>query len=232
MPENKKLSSDWKQMLGDSWEDIHNRLLHTVGNLTLTAYNSEMSDRPFQEKMEIDGGFKQSALKLNAYVVKCGKWTEDEITARATELALMAADKIWPQPVMTDDELAPYRPVKKEDTQYKLESYTWNQYTQMLFDKLNASILNLSTDIRRECKKQYIAYKYETNFVDIVVQEKALRLAINAKFAQINDPRSICKDITNKGRWGNGDVEVFFGSLADLEDTMAIIKQALELQAN
>ena len=58
----------------------------------------------------------------------------------------------------------------------------------MLFDKLNSSILSLSTDIRRECKKLYIAYKYDTNFVDITVQRERLRLAINAKFDQINDP--------------------------------------------
>ena len=97
---------------------------------------------------------------------------------------------------------------------------------------MNSSILNLSTDIKRECKKLYIAYKYDTNFVDITVQKERLCLAINAKFDQISDPKGICKNIAGKGRWGNGDVEVFFSSLAELDDVMAIIIQALDLQMN
>ena len=230
MPENKKLSQEWKQMLGPNWEDVHTRLLHTIGNLTLTAYNSEMSDRPFAEKMEMEGGFKQSALKLNSFVVQCSQWTEKEISSRAEEIAEFAATKVWPRPTLSESEISPYRPQKKDEGQYKLESYEWNQYTRMLFDKLNASILSLSTDIRRECKKLYIAFKYDTNFVDVMVQKERLRLAINAKVEQINDPKRICRDVAGKGRWGNGDVEVFLTSLAELDDVMAIITQALDLQ--
>ena len=232
MPENRKLSQEWKQMLGPNWEDVHARLLHTIGNLTLTAYNSEMSDRPFSEKMEMEGGFKQSALKLNAFVIQCSQWTEKEINARAEEIAELAASKIWPRPTLSEDEISPYRPQKKDEGLYKLESYEWNQYTRMLFDKLNASILSLSTDIRRECKKLYIAFKYDTNFVDVTVQKERLRLTINAKVDQINDPKGICRDVAGKGRWGNGDVEVFLTSLAELDDVMAIITQALDLQMN
>lgn len=232
MPENKKLSQEWKQMLGPNWEDVHARLLHTIGNLTLTAYNSEMSDRPFAEKMEMDGGFKQSALKLNSFVIKCSQWTESEISARAEEIAELAASQVWPRPTLTEDEISPYRPQKKDEGQYKLESYEWNQYTRMLFDKLNACILSLSTDIRRECKKLYIAFKYDTNFVDVTVQKERLRLAINAKVEQINDPKGICRDVAGKGHRGNGDVEVFLTSLAELDDVMAIISQALDLQMN
>ena len=164
--------------------------------------------------------------------MKCSQWTEKEINARAEEIATLAVAKVWPRPTLTEEQIAPYRPPKKEDGQYKLESYEWNQYTRMLFDKLNSSILSLSTDIRREYKKLYIAYKYDTNFVDITVQKERLRLAINAKFEQINDPKGICRNITGKGRWGNGDVEVFFSSLAELDDVMSIITQALDLQMN
>lgn len=165
-------------------------------------------------------------------MLQCTQWTEKEINARAEEIASFAAARVWPRPTLTEEQIAPYRPPRKEDGQYKLESYEWNQYTRMLFDNLNSSILSLSTDIRRECKKLYIAYKYDTNFVDITVQRERLRLAINAKFDQINDPRGICRNITGIGRWGNGDVEVFFSSLAELDDVMAIITQALELQMN
>ena len=86
--------------------------------------------------------------------------------------------------------------------------------------------------MRRECKKLYIAYKYETNFVDIVVQKERLRLSINAKFSEIDDPKGICTNVAGKGRWGNGDVEVSLSNLAELDDVMAIITQALDLQMN
>lgn len=232
MPENNKLSPAWKKMLGQNWEDIHSRLLHTIGNLTLTAYNSEMSDRPFEEKMNMEGGFKQSALRINNYVIKCSKWTEEEILSRAEELAKMAIEQLWKYPTLTEKEFEPYRPAKESGVVYKLESYDWNSNTSELFKVLDTRILNLSTDVRRECKKLYIAYKYETNFVDIVVQKERLRLSINAKFSEIDDPKGICTNVAGKGRWGNGDVEVSLSNLAELDDVMAIITQALDLQMN
>ena len=70
MPENKNPIQAWKDMLGPDWKDVHKKYLHTIGNLTLTAYNSEMSDRAFDEKMQIKGGFKESALRINAFVVE------------------------------------------------------------------------------------------------------------------------------------------------------------------
>ena len=76
MPQNKNLSSEWQADLGAEWQEVKKKYLHTIGNLTLTAYNSEMSDRPFLEKMDMPGGFKESALRLNKYVVLQNKWNE------------------------------------------------------------------------------------------------------------------------------------------------------------
>jgi len=84
--------------------------------------------------------------------------------------------------------------------------------------------------VKREFKKLYIAYKADTNFVDVVIQSLRLRLALNMKFADVVDPKGICKDITGVGRWGNGDVEVGFESLDQLDDVMALIEQAFRLQ--
>jgi predicted transport protein len=97
---------------------------------------------------------------------------------------------------------------------------------------VDTMILNLSTDVRRECTKLYIAYKYETNFVDIVVQKERLRLTVNAKFSDVDDPKGICTDITGKGHWGNGDVEIVLSRPNEIDDAIAIVKQALELQMN
>jgi predicted transport protein len=68
-----------------------------------------------------------------------------------------------------------------------------------------------------------VAYKAETNFVDVVPQAKRLRLSLNLDFPEINDPRGICKDVTGLGRRGNGDVEVGLSSLDDLPYIIGLV---------
>ena len=71
----------------------------------------------------------------------------------------------------------------------------------------------------------------DTNFVDIVFQKQRLRISINMKFSEINDPNGICKDITGMGRWGNGDVELFMEHQDELDQIMEIVKQSFDAQA-
>ena len=225
MPQNQNLSSKWIAMLGDNWKEIQKNYLHTVGNLTLTAYNSEMSDKSFNEKMNMEGGFKQSALRLNSYLVLQTEWNKNKIKERArilTEIAL----KIWAYPKITADELSPYLATDNYDGGYSIETYNTNAYTITLFNSLDKRITNLSPSVKREYKKLYVAYKLDTNFVDIVFQEKRLRVSINMKFADIVDKYGICKDITGIGRWGNGDAELFFEHLDEIEKVMDIITQS------
>ncbi|MCK4458405.1 MAG: DUF262 domain-containing protein, partial [Methanosarcinales archaeon] len=70
MPQNENLSTVWQQELGENWKEIHTKYLHTLGNLTLTGYNPEMSDRPFIEKRDMNGGFADSAIHLNKELAK------------------------------------------------------------------------------------------------------------------------------------------------------------------
>ena len=226
IPQNPNLSIDWISTLGDDWSEVQKKYLHTIGNLTLTAYNSEMSDSSFADKLTMDGGFQQSALRLNKYVVTQEKWGETQVNERATQLGEVAK-KTWPYPVLTETELAVYRKQDDSAPEYTLESYQYlNALNRMLFEKLNTRIMNLGTYVKREFKKLYIAYKADTNFVDVVIQNSRLCLLVNMKFTDVVDPKGICKDITGLGRWGNGDVEIGLDSL----DVMAIIEQAFRLQ--
>lgn len=229
MPQNKNLSSEWQADLGAEWQEVQKKYLHTIGNLTLTAYNSEMSDRPFLEKMDMPGGFKESALRLNKYVVLQNKWNEKNIQERANELA-KKAESIWPYPTLTAAELAPYQVEEKTVQKYSLETYDVNAFTRILFESLDKRIMNLSPAVKKEYKKLYVAYKLDTNFVDIVFQKQRLRISINMKFSEINDPNGICKDITGLGRWGNGDVELFMEHQDELDQIMEIVKQSFDAQ--
>ena len=231
MPQNKNLSIEWQTMLGANWREIQKTYLHTIGNLTLTCYNSEMSDHSFLTKMDMEGGFKESALRLNGFVVKQTEWTESTIKTRAKLLA-EKAKKIWAFPKMTDAELAPYRTNVKPAERYSLDSYDINVLTKTLFDVLDRRIQNLSPAVKREFKKLYVAYKLDTNLVDIVFQKQRLRISVNMKYSEVSDPNGICKDITGLGRWGNGDVELYMEHTSDVDQVMEIIEQSYKLQAD
>jgi alkylated DNA nucleotide flippase Atl1 len=92
------LSAEWITELtdaGDDAEAVHRELVHTLGNLTLTAYNSELSNKPFERKQQIYG---DSHLSLNKDLVAHSRWCLSQIETRAAELAERAI-KIWPAPV-------------------------------------------------------------------------------------------------------------------------------------
>lgn len=229
MPQNKNLSEEWQKELGDNWKEIQKMYIHTIGNLTLTAYNSEMSDHSFKEKMNMDGGFKESALRLNKYVVNVSEWNEEHIKERAKQLCDKAL-KIWPYPDLTDEVLESYKPDENTPQEYSLETYDMSSLSKTLFEALDKRILNLSSQVKREYKKLYVAYKLDTNFVDIVPQKKGLRISVNMKFSEVYDPKGICKDITNLGRWGNGDVEVSMRDISEIDQVMEIIEQSFNIQ--
>ena len=105
-----------------------------------------------------------------------------------------------------------------------------NSLSKTLFEVLDKRILNLSPQVKREYKKRYVAYKLDTNFVDIIFQKKGLRISVNMKFSEVYDPKGICKDITNLGRWGNGDVEVSMRDISEIDQVMEIIEQSFNIQ--
>lgn len=112
MPQN--LTPAWVNALGEDYEDIHETWLHRLANLTLTGYNSKYSNNSFVEKRDMEKGFKESGLRLNAWVAQQEKWTLDELEERCgilTERALA----IWELPVTE------YKPAEKQLDSYSLE---------------------------------------------------------------------------------------------------------------
>lgn len=231
MPQNKDLSSEWKSALGENWEEVHKSLLHRIGNLTLTRYNSEMSDKPFQNKIPV---FEKSAThNLNQLVIKQTTWNGAVIEERANQLAEIAK-QVWKYPEVSADTIQKYTHVSEDSSsKYSLASYdllATDLLTKMFFEKIDEAILALHPAIKRDCKKLYIAYKYKTNIVDVIPQKAKVRLVINMDFDEVNDPSGICKDVTNLGKWGNGDVEICFDNLGILNEVIDIIKQSLAKQ--
>lgn len=232
MPQNANLSAAWQQSLGSEWARVQEQYLHTLGNLTLTGYNSEYSDRPFAEKRDMEGGFAQSPLKLNQGMGSCTDWNENQIKLRAERLSRHALE-IWASPGLSDEVLDTYREKKRESASgYTLADHPHLSSGPMraLFDRFRAQVLALDECVHEEFLKLYVAYKAETNFVDVVPQTRRLRLSLNMAFADIDDPRKLCVDVTDMGRWGNGCVEVGLDSESDLPYVMGLVRQSLERQ--
>jgi uncharacterized protein with ParB-like and HNH nuclease domain/predicted transport protein len=232
LPQNPNLSAAWKLALGPEWERVQKQWLHTLGNLTLTGYNAEYSDRAFPEKRDMTGGFKESPLKLNAGLGLLDTWNEAAIQERAGRLAEQALT-VWTAPKLDAATLAAYQPDSAPATDgYSIEDHPYLLSTGVreVFEAFRKQVLALDPCVSEEFMKLYVAYKAETNFVDVVPQAKRLRLSINMPFVEINDPKGLCRDITNISRWGNGDVEVGLKSIDELPYIMGLVRQSYERQ--
>lgn len=92
-----RLTREWKDELGSDYKEIHDALLHKLGNLTLTGYNIEYSNKTFNEKKICDNGFTTSNIRLNSDIAKKIYWRKDEMEERGRQLADKALS-IWPKP--------------------------------------------------------------------------------------------------------------------------------------
>jgi hypothetical protein len=120
------LTPEWQSAIGADWERVHATKLHTLGNLTLTGYNSEYGYKSFAEKRGMEGGFKSSPLHLNVGLGDLEGWNESEIDARASRLATLAA-KVWIVPELKAEVLSgtsPRRPARDPNTRLTTTA-TW-----------------------------------------------------------------------------------------------------------
>lgn len=232
LPRNEDLRAEWREALGPEWQRIQETWLHTLGNLTLTGYNSEYRDRPFREKRDMKGGFKESPLRLNNGLGALDTWDESAIQARAGRLAALATN-VWAPLSLPAEVLDAYRPKTEKVGTYTIEDHpklAEDSPMRPLFEAFRKEVLALDPSVTEEFLKIYVAYKAETNFVDVVPQVKQLRLSLNMTFHELHDPKNLAKDVTNLGRWGNGDVEVALRSLEELPYVMGLVRQAFETQ--
>jgi predicted transport protein len=157
-------------------------------------------------------------------------------------LALSAiATQVWAAPILSEEIIDQYRPrPAAARSSYTIDDYpnlsptssSYSKEVRELFDTLQKAILAIDPVVTVDYLKLYIAFKAETNFVDVVPQLRRLRLTLNMRFAEIIDPRGLCKDVTNLGRWGNGDVEIGFSSLEDFPYVLGLIRQSFDYQMN
>lgn len=106
-----KLNDDWFEELGDNAEEIHEKWIHKLGNLTITGYNSDMGNSSFEKKRDGKHGFKKSGIRMNQDLALLDSWGEEEIEKRHRDLLDLAVHEIWRYP-STNFEL------QREDVEY------------------------------------------------------------------------------------------------------------------
>jgi uncharacterized protein with ParB-like and HNH nuclease domain/predicted transport protein len=222
-----KLTLWWKEHLGENWEFIHETLLDTLGNLTLTGYNSELSNSNFEEKKS---WYRDSHIELNAYFSGIETWREADIKRRAQELAQRCLE-IWPYfgkgNIVQQPEVQP-------EQSYTFETMHNGDYLQgevlELFEDFQDSVLRLG-EVREEILKNYIAYRVRNRtFVSVVPLQSSLKLYLNVPFNEVRHEGSFCRDVSNKGHWGVGDVEVKVNTLSDISRVMPLVERAYRRQ--
>ncbi|GAA9372458.1 DUF262 and DUF1524 domain-containing protein [Helicobacter pylori] len=224
------LTEEWERDLGENFQEIHDKYLNTIGNLTKTGYNTEYSNKSFQEKRDMEKGFKDSPLKLNQSLKDLESFGEKEIKKRANDLADLAL-KIWTYPKLDAETLEKYKPKKdkKEKKVYDLSSYKFGSHSRELFDILSKEIKALDEKILEKFNKMCISYKFGKNFVSIVpLKNGGLNLYLNMPFYELQDEKNLAKKA--KGNYGNGNIEVKLETKENIPYCLGLIKQALEKQ--
>lgn len=234
LPQNKNLSNEWKEMLGDDWERIHETFVHRLGNLTLSGYNSTYSDRPFKDKKTISGGFNESAVRLNKYIRERTEWTKKEIEERGLELAFRSLS-IWPT---LDVNPAMIRQAQFEDLIERSQSTHPDQVemteaARRLFNDLRHNILLLRTDreLVELAEAKTISYHSPDFFLEIIPRKYNLTLVLPLDYSEINDPYGIAQD-RNERKFvmhasHDGGVVATLESIDDINKTIPLIEQSL-----
>lgn len=165
-------------------------------------------------------------------VTKMGQNVELKVYRFYEDNLLYIEDLYTPSASAVIEEPKKAKKVSKQK-QYELSHHLERkpEAVKSLFEKLRESIMALSAEekIQESITKQYIAYKNNKNFCEIIVQAKGLKVYIDIGKDEVNDPKGIVEDCTQVGRWATGDSRFKLSPGDDIEYALSLIKQAYNL---
>lgn len=247
LPETGELKKHWQEVLGENWKELQKNNMHRIGNLTITKgkYNSQMSDLPFKDKLNIQGGIKDSHYRIsdsvlytldeNGNKVERTQWNIDSINERAEMLAEQAV-KIWKYPTLTEEQLKPYKNINRnEKVVYEnLDHFPiMAEHIKRVFEQYNDAILKLDEKVVRMITKHYIAYKFDySNFAEIIIYKNSINVILDIPIDELRDELNIAENISDKGSWGTGNVRIKIDSIEKSDYIVDLIKQSLNNEKN
>ena len=199
MPQNESLSAEWQAMLGEDWQNVQQLWLHRLGNITLTGYNAEYSDRSFADKKTIAGGFNDSPLRLNGLIRKQDRWTATEMDERGRQLAKKAVT-IWPA-LTVDAETVREAELEERKTQaarYRVDDLEFDPDSRALFDAFRPQIMALGNDIVEFCGAKTVTYRVYDFLLEIIPRKRRLMLSFNLDYENCDDPSQRASDATER----------------------------------
>ncbi|MTD41472.1 DUF262 domain-containing protein [Erwinia sp. CPCC 100877] len=222
------LSKEWKNELGDNWQQIQNRYLHTLGNLTLTKYNSEYSNLTFKEKKKMPYGFADSPLRLNHEIAMCESWNEVTIQQRAKKLAEQAAN-IWPYPNVSKE----YKKLRESEGLAETRSVSSYEYATPeninWYRQILAFTLSIDNQLMTKFNQNYIAIRKKMNIISIIFRSKGLIVELGLKAEMLYDPEQRLEKISDIGHAGTGKCRMRVTTDADLNYLFPLIQQTYDL---
>ena len=239
MPQNIEDVPEWQQTLGDDWASIQTTWLHRLGNLTLIAYdnNITISNKPFEEKKNIKGGFKDAAVRLNRYVREQEEWTVSEMQTRGRLLAQRAVE-IWPYH-LADPKLVHEEAIR--DLQVRASQRNWEELE--MSDSVRAllrAVKELFGDIGESIEvienKSVCFYDNAANFfAELLPMSYYLRVLVPLDFDEVDDPEGLASDVKAWKFLPNvthRDCGVFMdvSNKLQIKPTTAIVHQAFNLE--
>lgn len=238
LPQNERLLPSWREMLGEDWQKVQQTWVNRLGNLTLTAYNSTYSDRPFQEKKTIKGGFNDSAVRLNKDIRNSEKWTAAEIKARGETLAELSL-RLWKPLIVTE---ATVKALAQDDLRARaatrsMSSVAMSEEAAALFALLRPRLLDLAPGVIEVPEATSVAYHAADGdfFVEVLPRTHRLMVLINLERNECNHQDDYVIDTSDRSYFMNAvymaPTAYKFKDETQLEDLMKLVRQAHDLAA-
>ncbi len=173
MPQKEKLTEEWKKELGANWEEIHEKYLHVLGNLTITGYNSKLGYKPFLEKRDMEGGFREAPFKLNNMIRDLDNWNDIEINKRGSILADLAIN-VWPYPEIPEEILEKYQAKGADEADDEADiktDYVSEEYWKKRASQKSLEIMNRFTELAFNLDKN-LAITHNKNHIAIKTSKR------------------------------------------------------------
>lgn len=236
MPQNIDGSSEWQRMLGNDWRNTHATWVHRLGNLTLTAYNSVYSNKPFEEKKLMKRGLKYSAVRLNQDVRDQDNWTATEMQERSRRLA-KNAQEIWPHHKVDQARLqaAQIRDLRIRAAQQNSDSLEMGKDVRGLLRKILQAVHELGDIIELIEHKSVCCYGPDV-FAELLPMKGYLRVILPLDRDEIEDPGELQVQDASGWKFVSNRVHVDFDLLVNIynENEVAsavpMIRQAFDRQ--
>lgn len=210
-----KLSTEWQEILGSDSEAVHEKYLHTIGNLTLTAYNPHLGNKVFSAKRPI---YEKSNIGLTRKLAEYEEWTKNTIEKRADDMAERAV-KTWLCPQGYDGVNYEVEPVEAALEDEHLEGtgvdLLWNQIKEKILDACR---------VQFQMEQRYGTFRMTDHKNIVLCSIKALRNQIRVIYnTRVNDGVFGSADPVeqfHRGHDGSGDF--YFTLMSDDDIAVAV----------